>query len=63
MRLKKTFASALLVLVLAPSAFAMRDRDSSSLFDRIAKIVARFVSRSITTNGDGLIPPLPQPKP
>ena len=63
MRLKKTFAAALFVLVFAPSAFATRDPDASSLFDRVAKIVARFVSRTITTNGDGLIPPLPQPKP
>jgi hypothetical protein len=57
MRLQKPAVLVLLVVLSIP-AFA-RDRESPGIADRIAKAVTRFLR--IVTNGDGLIPPIPEP--
>ena len=62
MRLRK-FAAVLLVLTITTPAFAARRSEEPSLYDRIAKVIRKLVLPSLVTNGDGLIPPIPGPKP
>ena len=57
MRLQKPAVLVLLFILAAPAV--ARDRESPGIVDRIAKAVTRLLH--IVTNGDGLIPPIPEP--
>ena len=62
MRLQRV-ALVVLLLVLSTPAFAARNSDGPSLYDRIAALVQRLVLRVIVPSGDGLIGPIPNPNP
>ena len=61
MRLYKVTA-VVLVFTLATPAFAARNGELPKLYDRITKIFQRLV-HVIVPNGNGLIPPIPDPNP
>jgi len=61
MRLHK-IAAVVLVVALTTPAFAARNGEQPSLYDRIARIL-RLVVHVIVPNGNGLIPPIPSPNP
>ena len=62
MRLHKV-AALVLVFALTTPAFAARNSEQPSLYDRIARILQRLVVHVIVSNGNGLIPPIPAPNP
>lgn len=58
MHLQKKLATVILVLAISAPALAMQRDERSGVYDRIAKFFSKIV-RSVITNGDGLIPPIP----
>lgn len=62
MRLRNWFATALLFIALTIPASAA-PRDGESFLQKFARLVVRVLHLTPVTNGDGLIPPLPAPKP
>jgi len=62
MRLRNRVATALLFIVLTIPASA-GPRDGESFLDKFARFVVRVLHLKTVTNGDGLIGPVPAPKP
>ncbi|HTD83266.1 MAG TPA: hypothetical protein VK648_05680 [Gemmatimonadaceae bacterium] len=60
MHVRKKVAAVILILAITTPALAARRDDGSGVYDRLARFVSRII-RSIVSNGDGMIPPIPDP--